>query len=100
MRVPFVHRLPCPKRCKPFDEKGTFETESTLHWMAGDSGVGTSRCVICETHYAFKFNPDIPLENQPISFVTAPSVQTLNGLVSKVPKKKGKRNADPSNDNR
>lgn len=50
-------------------------------------------------NFTYDFNPDIPFEHQEIYFRTAPNVRTLNGLVFKVSKKKGKGDTTASNDN-
>ena len=97
--VPWSPNLPCPRGCKPWDDKGTFFNQSVI-WSTGrHKGVATTECVLCRCSFTYYFNPDIPFEYQPISFRIAPTVQTLNGLVAVVPKQKRKRNPRPSDNN-
>lgn len=90
--------LPCPRGCKPWDDKGTFYPQSVIWSMTKSKGTATVECVLCRCNATYYFNPDIPFEHQPISFLNAPNVQTLNGLVSEVPKKKRKGDARSADD--
>jgi hypothetical protein len=97
--VPWSPNLPCPRGCKPWDDKGTFHKQSVIWSTTRKTGVATCECILCMCNFTYEFNPDIPFEHQEIYFRTAPDVRTLNGLVFKVTKKKGKGDTTASNDN-
>ena len=97
--VDWSPNLPCPNKCKPWDDKGTFCSQSVIWYTKKSKGAASVECVLCKCPFVFYFNPDVPFKHQPIKFKANPKVQTLNGLVSEVPKKKRKGNASPTDNN-
>lgn len=97
--VDWSPRLPCPKGCKAFDSRGTFATQSVCWYMGKDTGSASSWCVLCQMHFVWEFNPDIPFDNQPISFRADPTHKVLKGRLTKVSKKKGKGDTRASDNN-
>ena len=99
----FAPNLPCPKGCVTYDFKGKrsypLAKVSTIWTLGKEQGSASTYCTMCNNHYVWDFLPDIPFENQRISFRTDERHYSLDGVLYKASRKKGKGNASPSNDN-